>query len=382
MPYEIKLDERPAGYAMEAASGVEGTPRRVVVREFTSSEDGELFITRLEGWPQIIISRIPPQARIGPSMVDHMLAIIRPDLTGTVYVNELPHVAQIRTTRAIAAGEEIVEADIADISELRFEGVEVPNDAAVLIVLSSGWRKGLFFDFGPLNDEGDRTYDLWKLLGSYFAYISNQSLFALKEEDWQFLIDQLWFPFISLPRDVLKTLVGRARTRDSLDILLPRVRSFLEEKLPDLLERWAKKPLFAPHMDLLRHAAEEFREGDVVSSTAIIYPRIEGVLRGLHATLPVQERASAANLTARLLERSRDDTHPYSWLLPDMFAKYLEDAYFANFEPGKPAKLSRHSIGHGVAAATDFNQKAASIGFLVVDQLFWFLPSAENADAA
>jgi hypothetical protein len=47
MPYEISLDERLAGYALEDATGVEGHPTKIVVQEFTSSEDGELFISRL-----------------------------------------------------------------------------------------------------------------------------------------------------------------------------------------------------------------------------------------------------------------------------------------------------------------------------------------------
>jgi hypothetical protein len=58
-----------------------------------------------------------------------------------------------------------------------------------------------------------------------------------------------------------------------------------------------------------------------------------------------------------------------------MFQKYLDEAYFAHFEPGKPARMSRTSVGHGVADAADFNQKAACIGFLVLDQLFYFLPN-------
>src|SRR5208337_4431367 len=55
MPYQVKLDFTPAGYALESATP--GERADVAVREFTSSEDGELFISRLEGFPSDILGR-------------------------------------------------------------------------------------------------------------------------------------------------------------------------------------------------------------------------------------------------------------------------------------------------------------------------------------
>jgi hypothetical protein len=49
MPFELKLDRRPAGYSVKGARHGELCP--VIVQEFTSSEDGDLFISRLEGFP-------------------------------------------------------------------------------------------------------------------------------------------------------------------------------------------------------------------------------------------------------------------------------------------------------------------------------------------
>ena len=50
MPYEISFENLPVGYS--ASSKKYGdTTVEVVVNEFTSSEDGDLFITRLEGFP-------------------------------------------------------------------------------------------------------------------------------------------------------------------------------------------------------------------------------------------------------------------------------------------------------------------------------------------
>jgi hypothetical protein len=56
---EVRLDAPPAGYALESAT--EGQTAHVAVREFTSSEDGKVFISRLEGIPQQLLSLLPPQ---------------------------------------------------------------------------------------------------------------------------------------------------------------------------------------------------------------------------------------------------------------------------------------------------------------------------------
>ena len=85
MPYEITFDNIPAGYSLSSSKKGETGTIQVSVREFTSSEDGDLFISRLEGFPAEIVSKLPP--RISPSQIDHLLAIIRIDKTATVYVN-------------------------------------------------------------------------------------------------------------------------------------------------------------------------------------------------------------------------------------------------------------------------------------------------------
>ena len=64
-----------------------------------------------------------------------------------------------------------------------------------------------------------------------------------------------------------------------------------------------------------------------------------------------------------------------SLLLPQRFKGYLEDVYFANFDvPQETIPLSRNSVGHGVARASDFAMKSAVLGILIVHQLFRFLP--------
>lgn len=84
MPHELKLDFLPAGYSLSNARP--GENANIVGREFTSSEDGDLFLSRSEGLPDSLL-RVSTLA-IAPSQVDHMIAIIRPDRSVTLFVNE------------------------------------------------------------------------------------------------------------------------------------------------------------------------------------------------------------------------------------------------------------------------------------------------------
>ena len=92
MQYEIKLENPPAGYAMTAAHANEQV--QVCFREFTSTEDGQHLIQRLEGLPSTILKSLPTEIR--PSSIDNMLAICNRGGQATVYVNELKLQAAVR----------------------------------------------------------------------------------------------------------------------------------------------------------------------------------------------------------------------------------------------------------------------------------------------
>jgi hypothetical protein len=159
-----------------------------------------------------------------------------------------------------------------------------------------------------------------------------------------------------------------------VDSLLEEIIQATKDMSLELQARWSDTTLFAPHTPLLLRALERFIADDHVSATAILYPRIEGILRSMHDTLGPGTRPTARNLTDTAVDHVVKETHSYSWLLPDMFKLFLQDVYFAGFVPGTPAELSRHSVAHGVASAADFNAKAACIGILIVDQLRFLIP--------
>jgi hypothetical protein len=373
MPYNLTLDNLPAGYALE--SKPQGGEISAVVIEFTSSEDGDIFVSRLEGGPSAIISKLPPDAGVSPSTIDHLLAIIRRDKTATVYINEIPFIAQIRSKRAKTEKNQLItEDDVADIISLQLGTIEIPSDAGVIFIFSYGWRKGLFFDFEPLVDANvTRKYSLNHTWASLYAYLFQQNLFKITQPEWNTLFEKQWFPFISLRKQTIRRMLDQVRNNWDIDNLLPDIRNEILDDVNDMILRWEQNSLFSSHIDLFKHAIERFKGGDYISATAILYPRIEGVMRTIHSTIS-RERASQTKLVNSVIGLNKNVTHERSLILPQMFNRFLQEVYFANFDPNSDAVISRNSVAHGVASAKDFSLKSALIGILITDQISFFTP--------
>jgi len=246
MPYKIILDNLPAGIALTSVRG--GGEVQVTFREFTSSENGDRFIQRLEGIPNDILGKL--QINQKPSTIDRMLVVIERNKNASVYLDELKLVAKIRSKRKIKQKDEpIYQDDIAEIDRLDFgEGIVIPDDAGIIFLFSSGWRKGLFFDFGTLHDPTiPRNYDLGKVLGYYYSYLEFQHLFKLEEIEWKKLFDQKWFPFTSLKTSTVQRMLGFVRNEMPVDDLLQNIVDEVQVSIGIMLERWQENLILKNH---------------------------------------------------------------------------------------------------------------------------------------
>ena len=373
MPYEIKFDMPPAGYSISAAKKNEKAT--VATIEFTSSEDGDLFISRLEGFPSEIISKLSCQTNIRESQIDNLLAIIRPDNTATVYVNELNFIIKSRVTRSVKKGEPVLVDDIIDIDELKIVDVEIPEDAGFAFVFSNRWRKAFFYDFKPLvTSKEKRAYDISKILGNCYGYLSFQNLFKITDEEWKCFFEQQWFPFISLKKHVIDKMLDYIRAGWNIDDILINIATDTKKSLDSMLKRWENHDLFLEHFRLFERSVERYKSEDYISCTSILYPRIEGIIRAIHQKNENSKKATQKNLVKSLGKVRIEDQNRYSRLLPQKFVEYIEQVYFANFIPGSTSTISRNTIGHGVAPVKDFSLKAATIGLLIIDQIYYHLP--------
>lgn len=373
MPFEIRFENTPMGVCIEAARP--GDNVKVLVCGFLSEEDGEALIDCLEGFGSEIIDKLPKSGKappFTPGRIDHLLAIVRRDASATVYVNELELTAKARIKRGLKAGEAVYKDDIAGVQSLAFGNVKIPEDAGIVFIFCVGWRRAMYFDFRPLNPKEPkvRDYDLEVQLGQFYNYLMFQKRFKITEKQWQRLFDGQWFPFITLKDSTIKNLTSYAENEWPLDELVELISKELSSLLPNLTARWSTAKAFAVHLKFLEKAVERYQAKDFISTTAILFPRIEGLLRSHQSLADPSEKASQKGLAKSAIKSAVEDEESYTPLLPSKFRQYLESVYFASFNPTEPKiKISRNSVGHGVASAEEFSLKSATISLLLIDQL-------------
>lgn len=374
MKFDIQLNELFAGFSM--ASCKPGEHVWVVQKEFISSEDGDLFISRLEDFPSLLLSRIAQthQTIIVESSINNMLAILRQDKTATIYINA-PMNALMQAKKSVDAGQVIYRDDIADIRQLVFHNIEIPDGIGIMVLFSVGWRKGLFYDIVSLGEKSlKRDYDLNQLLGGYYAYLLFQERFKISDPEWKSLLQNGWFPFITLSNDIISNILSHNREGWNVDDLLTKIQADVLKRLPDGLKSWAKIKSFEPHMEFITKAVEHYQNDDPISCISVLFLRIEGIMRGFQAIQGQPKKAKQKDLANTVLSPGvNPKDHKFSPLLPLRFSQYLNEVYFANFDPTRTDNtLSRHTVGHGVATKENFNLKGSTLGFLILDQLSYY----------
>lgn len=377
MPFEIALEYPPSGYSRTFARP--GELAEICFFEFTSTEDGQHFIQRLEGFPSEILQKLPTPVR--PSEVDHMLAICHRNGKVDVYLNELDFIAHTRVAGPVEAGQRIMIDDVIDIAGLDL-GVEIPNDSGFLLLFSVGWRKGLFYDFGPVGrpDPPPRRYDVVNAFGQAFCHVQFQERFSISDDEWRALREAQWFPFAGLRNNTINSLISCIRAGWDPDENLDAIVAEVKDRVPSMVDGWRNNSSFLPHIEIFERAVERFQNDDYMSCTVLLFTRIEGLLRTHHSSL-----GSAASPRPKNLAKSAVASmaaNEKCLLLPRHFADYLNDVYFQNFDPNDTEiEVSRHSVGHGVASAGKFDRKSAVISILIVHQLFYLLGSDESSSS-
>ena len=196
--------------------------------------------------------------------------------------------------------------------------------------------------------------------------------FSVTDAEWASLFSYQWFLFLGLRDNTINTLISHIRYGSDPDVMLNDIVSEVKERVPQMLNSWHKHSAFLQHMEILERAIDRFLDDDHISCTGLLFPRIEGILRTNHSDLGTQKSPSTKNLTkSAVADKQKTDI---SLLLPHRFDDYLTEVYFKDFDPNSPdIDVSRHSVSHGVADASKFDQKSAVIGILIIHQLFYFL---------
>lgn len=373
MPIEISLDQPPAGVTLDGALQGESVP--VCQKIHLSSEDGNEFIDHLEAIWGYFGGELQRRG-IWPSQVDHFLGLVSRENKATLFCNELQQRSLMRAKRSIKAGEPVCKDDIADIEELVFHdnsgtAIEIPNDHGVVLILSVGWRKCLYYDFAVLTPNAPcRPLQISKLFGGFYRHLLFQDVYRITDQQWNRMIEWGWFPFTWMNNDDRAKVIAFSTRQQEPRSLFEEICRSYRAILPQRAEAWQKGNLFADHATFITTALRHYLADDYISSIQVLYPRIEGAMRKLHLLTRPSERTHQRNMVETLVA----DTDDLSLLLPQRFKAYLMGFYFRAFdEVAGSVPLSRHTVAHGASLPEDYDFVRASLGFMIFDQIFYFL---------
>lgn len=383
MPFELTGVSQYAGYAVTPKKQGE-THVTVRLMDFVMNDD-ELFIKAAEAFLSGLLSHVSEDLRPHPSTIDNLLGIIRRDGTASLYVNEIVSRALIRPKRDIEGGEKVYTDDIADIAALRlstgtlsdqgltYADITLPEDAGVIVLLSDGWKKGIFFDFKPLRPPFEnRDFKIEKALGDCYSQLTCAHLRDISETEWEGFLAEGWFPFIALKRETILEMRTCVTVQDKLDLRLEDIAKDFDNVLEKRKGSWKRNRLMAGHIAIIERACERYLEGDYICSAHLIYNRLEGIMREIHtANKHTSNPKHQTSLTNAVTDKMIEDSG-HSLLLPDRFKKFLNEVYFANFDPSDPKGISRNTVSHGVAPVGDFDKKTVLVGLLTLDQLLYY----------
>jgi len=377
--YEVELKERIAGYSISAAK--EGEKVQVQTSGATSIEDGELHLKYLNGFPQTILSMLENDFQ--PSDVKSMVVLISKDLKAKVYINEIEVYGQAFVkAKKIEKGQALKRDDISGFERIQLSGIEFSEDQAYFCILPLGWDKVYIFDFSPLDEQDDRKieYDVEKVLGSYFSYLSFGAIHKISATDWDSIIRQNWFPFYALKFSTVESLVSYARIEWNIDGLIDNIEndtfSYIEER--KLI--WDSDENLSPFVCFLDLAVSRHKEDDFVSSSSIMYPKIEALIRkDFVADNPEKEGRQQKILVEHITEKTLRNISALTTFIPDKFKRYLEECYFKDFSvTNDDNSVSRHSVAHGASTIEKFDKKASLLGLLVFSQIAEYIQQSSN----
>jgi hypothetical protein len=209
-----------------------------------------------------------------------------------------------------------------------------------------------------------------RLFGRFYQQLLFQEMYSITDEQWAGMLGWGWFPFIWMTQEDRNKIIYFSFRSDEPKSLFEEVCENYKAVLKDRSKSWQRLALFQDHAAFIDKAVEHHLIGDYLSAIQVLYPRIEGIMRRLQLLNSPNSKPQQKTM-AEAVVRNHD---VYSLLLPVRFREYLIGFYFRAFnEATGDLPLSRNSVAHGTSLPTDYDFVKSSLGFMIFDQIFYFL---------
>lgn len=356
--------------------GRRGEKIPVVVKGFLTPENGDIFYTCMKGIYRSFISPFWSElGKLGKNPENLSNFLVRQQVNGDfeLIVNfRIQPEALVRTN--VSKGDPVSYSQIADIRRITLPDVNISARETIVFFFTHYWRHVLYFDFGCVNDKNYNLSleDLEKNLAQCYLDLWFPTYF--REDDVTTrLRESGWFSFIALGGQLYEQIYSVFKNEENPEskewVVVDKMDA---QKFRNLSDHWYNKDAIASRKEFFDTAIERFEAGDFISCIKILYPEIEGVLRELY--LPQSGQPGFKDLIKRL--KNEVESHAPIWSLfrQDEFLEYLTKWFFKGFDYSSGnVDLARHSSAHGVAASSEYSKRNAVIGFLILDQISFFL---------
>ncbi|OGP84532.1 MAG: hypothetical protein A2Z08_00500 [Deltaproteobacteria bacterium RBG_16_54_11] len=367
----LKAVENFAGFVVETAKP--GGIVKVQTRGSLVSDDA-LFYIYIDQITSIFLKNV------FVNTIHQFLVLIHDNLSADIYLNYIPTKVLMMTKRDFKKGEVIRVNDIADISKLSFEGINIRYTDKVIYGFKVRWKFGLFFDLH--RDDGLDIEAMQSELGSLYRYLSFQYVYDVLESKPQFdlLIKDGWFPFIEIIGSEFKEVSAAYQNlTDPQSRIEELISKFDQERIARITNKWWKKKLFKDKRDILETGIDSYLRNDskgFIACIKTLLPEIEGIIRlhyfeetrkGKHIHVP--------DLIAYIVDKGRIKSgSDLSLFFPRAFFEYLNESIFPKFDLEKgDISLSRHTSSHGVARTEDYTKSRALQLILILDQIYFYI---------
>jgi hypothetical protein len=351
-----------------------GEKVNVMGRGFFTSDDGPLMYTMLDSFFSGTLGAALEKEQVRVEDIESCLVSIVDGTSVTAWIN-FPTILWIVAKREVKVHQAVRIDDIADVRDLKLDGVELPTRGALAYTFQTQWRRAFYFDFSmnqPPTEHNRPLANVAALLGSLHASLILRERIRMAPDVLERMFKAGWFPFVHIPHDHVVALYRQFQQGwDHTNVEQEIVRT-VSPDVPRWLESWKAKAAFAPHIGALTTAVEHFGRGEYLAASNIVLPKVEGILR----TLAIgRGKQGARALQRNLVARVRAQVSGATALLPEAFVEYLEDYYYAGFDlDANDVPPSRHAFMHGVGPDDLAAQPAFALRlFLTIDQLFFYV---------
>jgi len=360
-------------------AGKAGDKIQVVRRAFYTDYDGDFFFSCLDGISRVFLNKWLTKNKKSPSEISNCLIFLDRNSVAKFFINCPIRMEILLKGNPISQGR-IYKNDIADIRKLEFPGVHFPEKCAIIFIFSDDWRRGLYFDFFPLDEKYENSGEnLNELFARFYVQLHFPEIFRQTPELKQKMYEKGWFPFIRLLGSHYTDLFNLMKNDLPIIEFEDQMVDSYDPMIENIVNSWMKNQNFKDREIFIWKGIQEYLEKDYISSISILYPQIEGLIRGLPIPdIDLKGVPMGEKLTDKIVQTTNQYNPDSSLFISEKFKDFLINSYFSKFDPNNgPADLSRHSLAHGMATyEKDYSKITAFQTILILDQLSFYVMSS------